>query len=152
MRYNIGYSENKIHAIEVHDEFHEIMSAVLNILCVEDEDDIRAIIEIALELSGGFNVKFATTGQKSLRTLEDDAWTPDIALIDILMPDMTGTDLMAILHKRLPGLAVILMTASLWAKNPSRYLAAGAIGVIEKPFDPMTLGQTLLDYWSRSTR
>jgi hypothetical protein len=45
------------------------------------------------------------------------------------------------------------MTASLWAKNPSRYLAAGAIGsMIEKPFDPMTLGQTLLDYRSRSTR
>ena len=96
----------------------------LKILCVEDDDDIRSIVGLALGLDEGFELRLAGSGQEANAIVQDDRWTPDIALIDILMPEMTGTDVMAFLHgleatSRMP---VVLMTASQWAKQPSRLL------------------------------
>ena len=68
-----------------------------------------------------------------------------VVLTDLNMPQMDGLQTLAAL-RQLPGLAevpVIFMTARLQEAEQQRYLSAGAIAVIEKPFDPLTLGTQL---------
>ena len=130
------------------------MTAALRILCVDDEPDIRELVAMALAIDPALDVRLAGSGSEALAMLDDRAWTPDIALIDLMMAGMTGTDLMAAIRTRPKGrdLPIIFMTASNWQSGSERYMLAGALGLIGKPFDPMTLAQTIRDYWSQVRR
>jgi len=54
------------------------------ILYVEDEPDIQAVAQLALEAVGGFTVKICSSGQEALGQVEDFA--PDLILLDVMMP------------------------------------------------------------------
>jgi CheY-like chemotaxis protein len=79
---------------------------------------------------------------------------PDVILLDVVMPQMDGPSTLARIrtmsdHEHIP---VIFMTARTQPQERSRYLALGAIGVISKPFDPMTLGQQIRDILAEVSR
>lgn len=117
------------------------------ILYAEDEDDIRAIAQIALEDIGGFSVKYCVNGHQVLEAVKD--FVPDLLLLDVMMPEMDGPTTLRKLSS-IPGLSnipAIFMTAKIQANEIEDYNALGAIEVIAKPFDPMTLADTIKKAW-----
>jgi len=117
------------------------------ILYVDDEPDIRAIAKVALEVVGEFEVAFCASGREALD--QAPGFAPDLILLDVMMPEMDGPSTLAGL-RRLPVTAttpVIFMTAKVQKREIAQYLALGAVGVIHKPFDPMTLADDVLQLW-----
>lgn len=113
---------------------------MIKLLHVEDDADIRMITKLALEFSGMFDVVQCACGPDALARLE--TFTPDVLLLDMMMPGMTGTETLARMRKW-PGLAeipAIFMTARAQAPQMEELRTAGAADVISKPFDPMALG------------
>jgi CheY-like chemotaxis protein len=118
----------------------------LKILHVEDEIDIRDIAAIALAADPSIEHCTASSGLEALDALAAGT-KPDVILLDVVMPQMDGPSTLARI-RTMPGhehTPVIFMTARTQPQEKSRYLALGAIGVISKPFDPMTLGQQIRD-------
>lgn len=118
-----------------------------NILYAEDEGDIRAIAQIALEDIGLFSVRYCVNGREALEAVKD--YTPDLFLLDVMMPEMDGPTALSELRKidECAGIPAIFMTAKIQANEIDEYKALGAIEVIAKPFDPMTLAETIKNAW-----
>ena len=120
---------------------------------VEDEPDIRAVAELALTQLGGFELDICVDGPDALRKTPE--FRPDLILLDVMMPGMDGTETLARLRE-VPELAetpVVFMTAKAQRHEIAAFLELGALSVIPKPFDPMTLSSELRDIWNmRVTR
>lgn len=119
------------------------------ILYVEDEPDIAYIARLALETIGGFEVVVCENGTKAL--LEAPRYLPDLIMLDVMMPEMDGPATLRELRKN-PALAhtpVIFMTAKVQPAEISMYKELGALDVIAKPFDPLTLAERIKNIWSR---
>jgi len=118
-------------------------------LHVDDETDIREVAAIALELDMDIRLTSVDSGQAALDAL-CDGLRPDVILLDVMMPRMDGPSVLKQL-RRLPGLEatpVIFMTARVRSSEQDVFRATGAIGVITKPFDPMTLARQVRDLLS----
>lgn len=123
------------------------MPELKHILYVEDEPDIRTLVQMALEYLGGYRLTLCNSGPEALATLE--RVQPDLALLDVMMPGMDGPTLMGRIHA-LPGLEalpVVFVTAKAYPQEIQHFKALGAIGVIAKPFDPMQLPGQLQQLW-----
>jgi CheY-like chemotaxis protein len=110
------------------------------ILLVEDEDDIREVAQASLELTRGWEVHAASSGIDGLaRALE---LQPDAILLDVMMPDLDGPGTFAELKRNAAtaSIPVIFLTAKVHSSERNRFMELGAVGVLPKPFDPMTLG------------
>lgn len=119
---------------------------MLNVLHVEDEPDIREVAAMALEMDPEIKVRSAASGLEALAVLESDAEV-NVILLDVMMPELDGPGTLERLRE-IPAHAdtpVIFMTARAQSHELERFLGLGAIAVISKPFDPMTLGQQLRD-------
>jgi two-component system OmpR family response regulator len=116
------------------------VSPPLKVLYVDDEPDIREVGAMALELDGSMEVTTASSGPEALTLLEGGG-RPDVILLDVMMPGMDGPAALNELKKRpeLAQIPVIFITARAQAHELARFVSLGAIGVITKPFDPMTL-------------
>ncbi len=116
---------------------------VQTILLVDDEPDIRRIGELTLARVGGFTVHLASSGTEAVEAAAGCA--PDVILLDVMMPGMDGAATLAALRAdaRTTAIPVIFMTAKVQAKEVERYRSLGAVGVISKPFDPMTLSDQI---------
>jgi two-component system KDP operon response regulator KdpE len=101
-------------------------------MAVDDEPGILRLIKLELSTQG-FRVVTAANADEALRTAEEQR--PDIALLDIVMPEMTGLELMRKLRER-STLPVILLTAKGGEADKVRGLELGADDYIAKPFSP----------------
>ncbi len=126
------------------------MGTLDRILYVEDEPDIQAVASIALEAVGGFTVKVCSSGQEALDSAR--AFAPELILLDVMMPGMDGPTTLMELRKftELAKTPAMFMTAKVQPQEIQYFKSLGAIEVIPKPFDPMTLAQTIRDAWARS--
>jgi CheY-like chemotaxis protein len=128
---------------------HHHMSELKRILYVEDEPDIQAVAKIALEAVGGFELKVFSSGEEALANAV--SYAPDLLLLDVMMPGMDGPTTLKAL-KELPELAntpAIFMTAKVQPAEVAEYKALGALDVIAKPFDPMTLSENIKAIWKQ---
>jgi two-component system, OmpR family, response regulator len=127
-----------------------ITSTLNRILYVEDEPDIQAIAKIALESIGGFTVEACSSGQQAISVAE--SFRPDLILLDVMMPDMDGPSTLQALRKiqQTATTPVIFMTAKVQSQEITSYKKMGAIDIIPKPFDPMTLSQTINTLWNKN--
>lgn len=119
------------------------------ILYVEDEPDIQAVAKMALETLGGFEVAICSSGQEALERAE--AFAPDLLLLDVMMPGMDGVTTLHEL-RRLPALAgtpAMFMTAKVQPGEIEQLYKEGALEVIPKPFDPMTLADQIKARWNK---
>jgi two-component system OmpR family response regulator len=118
----------------------------LRILHVDDEPDIREVVEISLGLDPGFSTRSCGSGEEALAAAI--AWQPDIILCDVMMPVMDGpATLMRLRENALTAnIPVIFMTARAQTRELDRFRSLGALGVIPKPFDPMTLAASVRSY------
>lgn len=122
--------------------------ALQRILYIEDEPDIQRVVKLALEALGGFTVELCSSGAEALRRAPDLA--PDLILLDVMMPEMDGPTALRLL-RQIPALAqtpVIFMTAKVQPDEIAHFKAMGALAVIAKPFDPMTLVETVRNAWN----
>ena len=119
------------------------------ILCVEDEPLVQAVARAALEKRGGFTVLVCGSGAEALQAAP--GFAPDLLLLDVMMPGMDGLATLAAL-RQLPataGTPVAFMTTKTQAQALAGRDASGIIGVIDKPFDPKTLAETVRALWAR---
>jgi len=118
------------------------------VMYVEDEPDIQIVAQIALEEIGGFELKICNCGSEAVD--QALAYAPQLLLLDMMMPDMTGIETMQALRKfpELETTPVIFMTAKVQSHEVEQYMELGAIGVIPKPFDAMTLADQILEIWN----
>ncbi len=123
--------------------------ALKRILYVEDEPDIQAVARLALEMVGGFTLEVCSSGKEALE--KTPGFVPQLLLLDVMMPGMDGPATLAAL-RALPGTATtpaIFMTAKVQPGEVAQYRGQGAVDVIPKPFDPMTLSSTIEEIWKR---
>ena len=115
------------------------------VLYIDDEPDIREVAAFALGLDPGLDVRTAGSCAAALELLADGCWIPDAILLDVMMPGLDGPGALARLREipQLAGTPVVFITARAQAQERARLLGLGAVGVISKPFDPMTLAAEL---------
>jgi CheY-like chemotaxis protein len=117
---------------------------------VEDEPDIREIARIALADIGGFELDLCESGREALSRSVD--FQPDMFLLDVMMPGMDGMETFRVL-RAMPEFAdtpAAFLTAKVQEHEIRRYRDLGIAGVIVKPFDPITLADTVRRLWDQS--
>ena len=108
------------------------------IFCVEDDQNIRELIEYTLS-SSGFTVEGFENGSLFFDRIKDEL--PDLVLLDIMLPDMDGMEILKRIREdeRTKHLFVILITAKSERMDKIRGLDLGADDYITKPFDVLEL-------------
>lgn len=113
------------------------------LLCIEDDPDIRLILQLALETVGGYQLQLCASGPEALAAFPD--FRPDVILLDVMLPGMDGPAVLKELRKLMGAAAVpvIFLTAKVQPAEIEQFKSLGALGVIAKPFDPMSLAQQI---------
>ena len=123
------------------------MTETVRLLYVDDEADIRDVVEMSLEDEPDFELRLC--GSCAAAVDQAKTWRPDLLLLDVMMPGLDGPATLEQL-RALPGMqsvAAVFVTAKVQAKEIEQLTALGAIGVIPKPFDPMTLADHIRTLW-----
>lgn len=107
----------------------------LNILVVDDEKEIADLIEVYLK-NDNYNVYKFYTGKEALKCL--DKVTPDLAILDVMLPDIDGFSICKTIRKKY-FFPIILLTAKVEDIDKITGLAMGADDYITKPFNPLEL-------------
>ncbi|MBD6614351.1 response regulator [Komarekiella sp. 'clone 1'] len=109
------------------------------ILVIDDEDDIRQLIQTCLEIMGGWKVLTATSGNQGLLLAQSSQ--PDAILLDVMMPDMDGLTTFQQLqaNQTTKHIPVILLTARGRTTDQRLFTQLGVRGIISKPFNPQKL-------------
>jgi DNA-binding response OmpR family regulator len=117
------------------------------ILLADDEPDILEISRIALETVGGFEVSVCSSGRALLDRLSE--FEPDLIIVDVLMPDMTGPDVLQEVRRRpeLSAVPVVYLTGVIQEEELEELRETGVADIILKPFDPMTLADRINGIW-----
>lgn len=122
---------------------------MLKLMHVEDDPDIREVAKMALELSEKFEVMQCASGEEAISKAADFA--PDVLLLDVMMPGMNGPTTLQNLRQisGLEKVPAIFMTARAQPAEVAELKARSAVAVVVKPFDPITLGDQILEAISR---
>lgn len=127
------------------------ISTLNRILYVDDDPDIEKLVCLYLEQVGRFSVRSCNSGMDALKEVLD--FKPDLIILDVIMPDMDGPEILLGLRK-IPEAAqvpVIFMTSMInfkESKEMKSYEKIGAIGVIIKPFNAMNLVDQVKELWT----
>ena len=115
------------------------------VLIVDDEDDIREVAQLSLEMTAGWEVLTAASGAEALSRAA--AERPDAILLDVMMPEMDGPATYERLRasSATRGIPVVLLTAKVQASDQRRLSELGVAGVLAKPFDPMRLADEVAE-------
>ncbi|MCR5176786.1 MAG: response regulator [Anaerovibrio sp.] len=105
------------------------------ILVVDDNVVNLKVIDKILKSNSEYKSVLVPNGQKALQFL--DKTVPDLILLDVLMPDMDGFAVLAEIKKRpaLAGVPVLFLTADEDSGLQEKITAAGAQGMLRKPFE-----------------
>lgn len=109
--------------------------APATVFVADDNPSILLGLDRALK-SRGYEVRTATTGAAVLRLLEDAPRAPDLLLLDVMMPEMSGLDVLRALRRdeRWSDVPVVLITATNDGALPVSALRDGAVDFLTKPF------------------
>lgn len=110
-----------------------------HLLVIDDEQDIRDVVQVSLEEFAGWQVETADSGQEGLRKVKTRKW--DAILLDVSMPDMDGFSVFEQLqaNSATRTIPVVLLTAKVLPSDRRRFTEMGVTGVITKPFNPVTV-------------
>ncbi len=108
------------------------------ILVAEDEKSIREFIVINLERSG-FDVVQAENGKQAMQAYVDYDGDIDIALLDIMMPEVDGLEVCKYLRQQSNTIGIVILTAKTQEMDKVTGLLVGADDYITKPFSPSEL-------------
>jgi DNA-binding response OmpR family regulator len=119
-----------------------VSSQPVRVLVVDDDEVIRQLITVNLELEG-FEVHTASDGQDCLDKIKDV--TPDVVTLDVMMPRLDGWETASRLRqdKDLAGVRIILLSARAQEADIERGDTIGVDAYLTKPFDPDDLVATV---------
>jgi len=122
----------------------------VRVLLIDDEADIREVVELSLALDPGFVTRTCASGLEALPVALD--WQPDLILLDVMMPVLDGPATLSRLRDctQTACIPVVFMTARAQTRELDAFRSLGAVGVIPKPFDPMTLASSVRSYLPQS--
>jgi DNA-binding response OmpR family regulator len=104
----------------------------MNVLVVEDEPLDLELIVWSLR-DGGYKVDLVASGQEGLIAARAEPY--DVIVLDLLLPDMTGIDVVRTLRAEMLTVPILLLTATTDVKTRVEALDAGADDYLTKPFD-----------------
>jgi DNA-binding NtrC family response regulator len=110
------------------------------ILVIDDDENIRSVLTAILE-DEGYTVETADTAKKGIEKSEKEFY--NLALIDIRLPDMEGTELLAKIRETKPKMRKIIVTGYPTLQNAVAAVNKGADAFIMKPFDVDKILQTI---------
>ena len=121
------------------------------VLYVEDDPDIRVIGTFALQDVGGLTVKACGSGAEAVAAAAD--FGPQLLLLDVMMPQMDGPAALQALRAlaATASTPVVFMTAKVQPREVESYRQLGALEVIAKPFDPLTLAAQITALYERES-
>lgn len=119
-----------------------------NILVVDDEPEIAELVEVYLK-SEGFSVIKCGNGTQALAALENESI--DLAILDVMLPDISGFNLCGEIRKRF-NFPVLMLTAKVEDMDKITGLTIGADDYITKPFNPLELVARVKAQLRRYTR
>ena len=107
------------------------------VLIVDDDERLREFVRVNLEMEG-YTVREAASAQEGLDVLEEQS--PDLVLLDVMMPGMDGWEMLRELHERhgVGAIPVIVFSGKV-EESPDAAVSRGAQAFIGKPFSPQTL-------------
>ena len=116
-----------------------------HLLIIDDEDHIREVASLSLEMTQGWRVSTANSGALGVELAKREK--PDAILLDVMMPDKDGPSTLRELQldedtRQIP---VIFLTAKVQGPDRRKFIELGVQGIIAKPFDPLTLGQQIME-------
>ncbi|MGA6097865.1 response regulator [Stutzerimonas marianensis] len=125
------------------------MKPLKRILHVEDVPSIQVVTRIALEKLGGFQVLSCASAQQALE--QAAAFAPDLILLDMMLPEMDGLELLRQLSSRidLQRIPVVLLTGQQYPAELNELRHLGVRKLLQKPFDPLQLATQLNEIWER---
>lgn len=103
-----------------------------NILIIEDEESIARVLQLELEFEG-YNVDTAYTGSDGLIKIREQDW--DLILLDLMLPEIHGLDVLKRLRSTENDTPVILLTAKSEVEDKVKGLDLGANDYVTKPFE-----------------
>ncbi|MEO7744738.1 MAG: response regulator [Actinomycetota bacterium] len=109
-----------------------------SVLVADDDRDIRELVSFKLQ-AAGYDVVTASDGTDALAQVI--ALRPDVAVLDVMMPGLSGTEVLRALrqHPEVGGTRVILLTAMAQEQDVAAGFALGADDYVVKPFSPREL-------------
>ena len=109
------------------------MNSPAKILLVDDDDDLRDVLQIILE-SGGYHVVESRDCTTAIRLLKEERF--DIVLLDIGLPDGSGFNILEFVKESCPSSKVIMVTGTVGLANAIKSATLGVSDYITKPFTP----------------
>jgi len=118
-------------------------NALSKILYVEDDADLQQIVSMILEDIGGYQVKICNSGKQALA--EAYKFQPDLFLLDVMLPEMDGPSLLKEIRKNptFKDIPAIFISAKVQGDELLEYSEQGVLGIIRKPFDPISISDTI---------
>jgi signal transduction histidine kinase/CheY-like chemotaxis protein len=110
----------------------EEMAARPKILCIDDTAHVRTLVQRLL--SPDYDILEASDGLRGIEQVENEQ--PDLVLVDLHMPGLTGYEVATRIKSLSPGCPVIALTADVTKNVRERALASGCDGYLSKPIDP----------------
>jgi two-component system, OmpR family, response regulator len=117
-----------------------------HVLHVDDDAEIRIIVKLSLCLDPNLSVTDVGSAPEALEFLQSpDNPLPSVLLLDYYVGVTTGIDLLVSLRRnpRLRTVPAIFLSARIAKGEIEHMLAAGAVGVLAKPFNPLALAQEM---------
>jgi len=112
------------------------------VLVVEDNDEVRGLVKTVLE-SGGFRVLEAPGGQAALTLARSYSSNIDLLITDVIMPEMTGKQLVDHLKPLCPGIKILYMSGYSGDELARRGILDAQIPYLAKPFSPGSLSASV---------
>ena len=107
------------------------------VLIVDDDDKLREFVRVNLEMEG-YTVREAASAREGLNALEEQS--PDLVLLDVMMPEMDGWEMLRQIHERhgMGAIPVIVFSGQV-EEDPGEVVSRGAQAFVGKPFSPQSL-------------
>jgi CheY-like chemotaxis protein len=123
------------------------VSQLKKILYIDDQPDIQIIVDYALKTISHYDVKLCSSGEQALA--EISVFQPDLILLDVMMPGMDGPQTLQLIrhqtdYKQTP---VIFISAKQLPEEIEALKLHEVVGVLAKPFNPLTLGEQIQGIW-----
>lgn len=123
-------------------------SKLRRVMCIEDDADIRLVLDFSLRQLGGYELCLCACGEEALEMAP--RFQPVLILLDVMMPGLTGPETLQALRARgqVEGVPVVFLTAKAMQGELEALMTHGASGIIVKPFNPVSLPDDIRIYWT----